>query len=206
MEGVHQERAVLRTHGDESLAVAQGELRDGDAPGVRQGLVQERVGLLGRLLGLEVVRRLVIEGTRKLVILNEPGDIDGLARTEWELLKVFVGQLDVVPLLVLIAAHDVAPRDLVVALNAVALVLDPATVLGTEQVERDLARALRRQVQPHRDGDHPEAHHAFPNRSRHAHSPRRPLPLFPARPCRANRNGPVKEALGESRARPTTPS
>ena len=79
MERVHEERAVLRTHRDQALPVAQSELRDRDASGLRQGLVQERVRFLGRLLGLEVIGRLVIERAGKLLILDEPGDVDCLA-------------------------------------------------------------------------------------------------------------------------------
>src|SRR5206468_10129411 len=119
---------------------------------------------------------------------------DGRAGAERELLEVLVGQFDVAPLLVLVPTDDVAPRDLVVALDAIALVLDAAPVLGAEEVERDLARALRRQIQPHGDGDHPEAHDALPDRSRHCPSPLGGrFPLLRAA-CRANDNGSVNAA------------
>src|SRR4029079_4311030 len=170
----HKERAVLRTHRDEALAVAQRELGDGDTPGLRQGLVQKCIWLLGGLLGFEVVRRLEIQSAGGVVILDEPGDVDGLARTKRELLEILVRELDVLALLVLIATHHVAPRDLVVTLDAKALVLDAALMRRAEEVEGNLARALRGQIQPDRDGDHPEAHDAFPNRSRHVQSPRWP--------------------------------
>ena len=146
MQRVHEERAVLWPHGHQALPVAERELRDRDSSGFRKGLVQERIRLLGRLLRLEVVGRLVIQRARELVVLDEAGDVDRLARAERELLEVFVGQLDVVSLLVLVAAHDVPPRDLVVALDAPTLVLDAAPVLRAKEVERDFARALRCEI------------------------------------------------------------
>src|SRR5207237_6253739 len=153
-------------------------LRDGDASGLLERLVQEGVRFLRRFLRFEVVGRLVIERAGELLILDESGDIDGLARAKGKLLEILVGELDVVALLVFVSAHDVAPRNLVIALDAPPFVLDAAPVLRAKKIERHLAGALGREIQAHRDGDHPEAHDAFPNRSWHSQSPREPLCFF----------------------------
>ena len=167
MQRVHDEGAVVGAHRDEPLSVAQRELRDGHASGLVERLLEERVGLRRGLLRFEVIRRLEVEIARQLLVLDEPRDVDGLARAQRKLLEVVVVELDVVALLVLVPADDVAPRDLVVALDAPALVLDAAPVLGTEQVERDLALAFGREIEADGNGDHPEAHHAAPDGPRH---------------------------------------
>jgi len=124
VQRVEYERSVVATDRHEALAIPQRELRDRHAACLLEGLLQERVRLRRRLLGFEVVRGLDVELFRYLVLLDESGDVDRLARAERELLEVLVIELDVVALLVLVAAHDVVPLDLVVPFRAPALVLD----------------------------------------------------------------------------------
>src|SRR5262249_55708389 len=132
VQGVQHERAVVAADRDETLAVTQRELRDGEAAGLLERLLEERIRLGRGLLRLEVVRRLDVELLGYLGLLDERGDVDGLAGAERQLLEVLVGQLDVAAFLVLVCALDIIPRDLVIAFLAPALVLDARLVLRAE--------------------------------------------------------------------------
>src|SRR5439155_12618371 len=127
------------------LAVAEGDLRDGDAIRIQERLAQQRVRLRGSFLRLQVVRALVIDSAGQLLILDEPLDLHGPARLQWQLREVLLLEDDEAIFLVLIAAENVVPCDLVVAARTPALVLDRCLVLRAEQAERDRL-ALRREV------------------------------------------------------------
>src|SRR5207253_2614357 len=70
-------------------------------------------------------------------------------------LELVVGDAHVLVLGELVALHEAAPLDRLVARRTERLLLDARAALGVQQVERDVA-ARRRRVELDRDGHEPE--------------------------------------------------
>ena len=102
--------------------------------------------------GLTSTRTLVLGGVAIALL----GDVDGVGCGQREVVEVAVLDDHVAILADLVAALDVAVRDLVVAFGAPALVGDRGMMLGTELSELDLLARLGRVIETDRDRNHPE--------------------------------------------------
>ena len=109
----------------------------------RQRLAQQRVRVASLFGRLEIVR-LVEEHRVDLVELDELDDVDRLRRLRIDLLEIFVGEHDVLALLVLVALDDLVPRYRFAVDAADALVLDAPFVFGVQQIKREIVGLHRR--------------------------------------------------------------
>src|SRR5437773_7487157 len=138
VEGVHDQALSVGVKGAEVLLVSQRDLGDGHAPGRLERALQQVVGLLAQLLGLDVVGAVVVQPRLDVIRGHELLDVDGVRGREGEVVQILVVDDDVAVLADLVAALDLAVGHLMVALGTPALVRDGRVVLRAQLAERDL--------------------------------------------------------------------
>ncbi len=143
------------------LAGSDDHFGDASFVRVRQNLAQQVVGAGPTLLRLEIIRPIKIHRI-DLGQLDEINDVDRIGRFEVDALKVLVLQDDELPLLILVALHDLFPRNFFSIHLGDALVIDRAKILGAEQAEFQLLGATGI-LQRDRNAHEAEADGSFPN-------------------------------------------
>ena len=130
-------------------------------PDVADRLPQQRVGAIGPLAGLQVIRGLEIPLV-DLLRVDEVDDVDRLRLLERRGLEVVLRQDDELPLGVLVALDEIFPRDRLAFLLADALVAHRLFVLRVQQPEFRPVIA-RRAEQLDRDIHQAERERSFPD-------------------------------------------
>jgi len=132
------------------LALAEHDGSNGDPAGIVQRITEQSIRFdAGLAVRLEIVRLIEVQigdFTRR----DEGADVERLSGRHSGLLEILIGHDNILALLVLIALHDFAPRNLDALLAAEPLVLDPGVVLLVQQIERQRLAALDGRIQVHR--------------------------------------------------------
>ena len=165
---VHQlenERTVLRLHTGEVLPRLNHYLGDTDFVRVFKRVAQKRVRFIAAFLRLKIVR-LVEKHRVDLLLIDEVLNVHRLGGLEINTLEIFVLQNHVLPLLVLIALHDLVPGDFLAILLCDAFVINGTQIALTQQTKLKFL-ASRRRIKSNRDVNQAEADAAFPDRARH---------------------------------------
>src|SRR5205085_607434 len=111
----------------------------------------------------------LVEDGIDLPFLHEGVEVYGMLAGKGQTLEVFVGQDDVTTLGVLIRPGRLIPGHFNLVLGAPPALLELGAAGSVDQIEPDIA-AGRCAKQFYRDGDHPEAYGAAPDRLRHCAS------------------------------------
>src|SRR5947207_13901815 len=147
VQRVHDQSLAVRVERGEVLLVAQRDLGDRHPPGCLQRAAQQVIGLLAQLLRLDAVGVVEVKARLDLVDGDELLAVDRVRGRQRQVVQVLVLDDHVMVLAHLVAALDLAVRDLVIALGAPALVRDGGMVLGTELSELDFFARLARVVE-----------------------------------------------------------
>ena len=162
----HRQDVVHRADRGEVLLVAKDEAGDRDLAGVAHRLDEQGVGLLGALVGAEVVGLLEVDGV-DLVEVDEVLDLDRAGLLRVEVRELLARQGHVLVGGELVALDDVVVGDLLAVCLGHALVAHPGAVLLAQLAEAH--GVLRdRAVQLHRHVQQAEADRPAPNRSSHS--------------------------------------
>ena len=137
VHGVQGQRVILGPDGDEVLLVPHDQGGDGHLAGVRHGLAQQRVGLVGaRALGGEVVAGPEVDGV-DVGLVDEVGDLDLTRLLRLGRLELLLGEDDVLAAPEVESAHDAVLRDLLAGPLVDLLVADAVRRPLFELVEVD---------------------------------------------------------------------
>jgi hypothetical protein len=157
---------AFHLEGGQMLRIAQDDRRDSDELRFADRLAQQGVGALAALGRRQVVRRLE-EAIVDLFALDEVPDVDRAVLLQRRRFEVFLRQDDEAALLVLVALHQLVPRDRLALARADAFELDGGLVFGVKHPEAG-TRVADRGVQLNRDVDETEGDRSFPQCSGHA--------------------------------------
>src|SRR5437660_919748 len=132
---------------------------------VLQCVAEQRVCFVAAFLRLKVVR-LIEEHWVDLFLIDEILNIYRLRRLEINPLKVLILQDNIFALLILIALHDLVPRNFLAVLFGDTLVIDRAQVALAQQTEPQFL-ASRSGIKSDGNVNQPEADAALPDCARH---------------------------------------
>ena len=163
VERVHHQPLVEGADQHDVLLAVTRPLRDRDLAGVVHRLHQQAVGLVGALLGTEVVGVLEVDRI-DLGEGDELLDVDRAVRGGLERLQLLVGEEHVLFFRELVALHDLAALDDALAGRTEELLLDPAPAGLVQHVEGQRLGA-RRHVETYRNGHETEADGPRPDRA-----------------------------------------
>src|SRR5262249_31323154 len=122
------------------------------------------VRLVAALVGTEVLRRLEVDRIDRFE-RHELVDVDARAGRGLERAQLLVGEADVLALLDLVAADELAPLDDPLVARAPDLLLDARAALAVQQIEGGGLR-VGRDVEADGDRDEAETHRPRPHRAR----------------------------------------
>src|SRR5262245_40416765 len=161
MHQFQNERTILRLNSRQILACFDYNFSNADLLAVLQRIAQERISFVAALLWLEIVR-LVEKHRIDLFLIDEILDVHGLSGFKINALEIFILEHDIFPLLVLVALHDLVPRNFLAVLFSDTLVAHGAQVAFAQKTKAELLSPGGR-VQRDWYVDQAEADTAFPN-------------------------------------------
>ena len=147
----------------------QNDRRNPNSLGLCQCISHQRVGMLAAFLRFEVVRLIKVQRI-DFFLVDELHNLDGLGQFSVGFLQIFVGNFNVLTLLILITARDLFPWHLHILGIAKSFVGDRTHVLLMEVVKRKLVSPCRAENR-NRNGNECETDAALPNSSHVPSSP-----------------------------------
>ena len=134
---LEHERIADDFHSCKMLGLADNDLAYANRTDLANCFTKQRVRLLAALLWKEVVRGLEVTGI-DLVLLHKIENVYRLRLLQCSSLEVLVGDDDEFSLLVLVALHDLVPRDGFSVSLTHALILDRREIVFVQQPEADM--------------------------------------------------------------------